>query len=71
MEPAGTDSVRKKEQGNKETPQVTWRPEELRFRAATNKREEGDIIRTEQEGQGLKSSRRKWGLLNGRKGLFC
>lgn len=70
MEPARMDSVRKKELGNKETPQVTWRPEELRFRAATNKREEGHIIRTEKEGQGLQEQPEEMGPLKWKKGPF-
>lgn len=70
MEPARMDSVGKKELGNKETPQVTWRPEVLRFRAATNKREEGDIIRTEQEGQGRQEQPEEVGPLKWKKGPF-
>lgn len=55
QEPRGSsrNGFRKEELGNTETHQVTWRPEELRFKAATDKREAGDIARTEPLGQDL------------------
>lgn len=70
MEPAGMGSVRKKGLGNKGTHWLTWRPEELKCTVATNKREEGDVIRTEQAGLGLQEQVEEARPLRWKKGTF-
>lgn len=72
QEPSGTsrNGFRKEGLGNTETHQVTWRPEELRFRAATDKREEGDVTRTELLGQELQERLAEVRSLGWKKGPF-
>lgn len=70
MELAGMGSVRTKGLENKGTRWLTWRPEELKCRGATNKREEGDVIRTEQAGLGLQEQVEEARPLRWKKGPF-